>query len=417
MVKISVIIPVYNAEEYLEECLESVSCQTLEDIEIICVDDGSVDNSYKFMQAYQKTHDKVMIVAQKNAGSGSARNAGIDLAKGEYLMFVDPDDYLAECDVLEALYNAAKVNNVAVCGGNFVIFKTVMENGEYIDKPEEYMNVSAGMTTFKEYPYYLYHQRFIIKRKLLVDNKIFYPKYRRGQDMPFMVKVLRAAEDIYFIDKNIYMYRTGHKEEIFTEEKADDWVNAICDVLELTVNEEARELFLKHKEALLRFLKLHWYKILMKSNAWDRMSRVNAVISRGNDLFEVSQNKDELMNQDTYEKFYENVKWQCAKLEEDIKKERKFVIYGAGVYGKRIGKYLIDKGCIPTCFVVSKVDEDQKVLEGVSVISINDLQEPQEYLFVLGVADAEKKAEMKKCLQSKGCNKISDFDGTILKYL
>ena len=416
MMKVSAVIPVYNVEEYLQECLESISCQTLEEVEIICIDDGSVDNSYNILLEYQKSHSNVIISSQKNVGSGGARNTGISLASGEYLIFIDPDDYLAECDVLEVLYEAAKVNDVAVCGGNYIYFKTIVENGKKTIKTEKYIKESEGMTTFKEYSSALYHQRFIIKRELLTDNKIYYPEYRRGQDLPFMTNVLNAAENIYFVNKDVYMYRTGHKEVVYTEETADALIYATCDVLELAINKEARELFCHYKDVLVGYTKQLWYKLLNKNNTWYKTVRVKELISKGDKLFGLNQSIDDLMNQDTYVKFYEDIKRECDELVDAVKGNKKFVIYGAGAYGKLVGRYLIAKGYSPVCFVVSKVDENEKKLEGVPVISIDALQSPQEYLFILG-ANVEKKAEMKNCLQSIGCNNFIDFDCVILNYL
>ena len=90
--KVSVIIPVYNAEKYLAECLDSIVCQTLSDIEIICVNDGSSDNSLSLLEAYSRKDNRFKIINQENSGPGVARNTGINVASGEYIFFVDSDD-------------------------------------------------------------------------------------------------------------------------------------------------------------------------------------------------------------------------------------------------------------------------------------------------------------------------------------
>ena len=99
MVKISVIIPVYNVEKYLKESLESVVNQTLNDIEIICIDDGSTDSSPSILKEYQNNDERFIIINQENSGPGAARNRGIKEAKGKYTYFLDSDDYL-ELDAL-----------------------------------------------------------------------------------------------------------------------------------------------------------------------------------------------------------------------------------------------------------------------------------------------------------------------------
>ena len=95
MPKISVIIPVYNAEKYLKRCMQSLLQQKFDDYELICVDDGSPDNCGKMLDEYASIYPQVKVFHQKNAGVSSARNLGLDNAKGDYITFVDPDDYVA----------------------------------------------------------------------------------------------------------------------------------------------------------------------------------------------------------------------------------------------------------------------------------------------------------------------------------
>ena len=116
MTKLSVIIPVYNVEEYLNECLDSITNQTLEGIEIICIDDGSTDNSPNLLKEYQKKDQRIKIITKENGGQATARNLGIKEAHGEYIAFIDSDDFI-EPEMLEKLYTKAKNNNldIAMC--------------------------------------------------------------------------------------------------------------------------------------------------------------------------------------------------------------------------------------------------------------------------------------------------------------
>ena len=102
--KISIIIPVYNVEKYLEQCLKSVINQTFKDIEIICINDGSTDNSLEILEAFQKQDERIKIINKQNEGQGIARNEGLKVAKGEYISFIDPDDWVAQ-GMYEFLYN------------------------------------------------------------------------------------------------------------------------------------------------------------------------------------------------------------------------------------------------------------------------------------------------------------------------
>ena len=109
--KISVIIPVYNVEKYLSECLDSIINQTLREIEVICVNDGSTDSSLSILKEYSSKDNRVKIIDKKNEGQGYARKVGLDIAKGEYILFCDSDDKYSSNNVFENLYKAIKKNN------------------------------------------------------------------------------------------------------------------------------------------------------------------------------------------------------------------------------------------------------------------------------------------------------------------
>ena len=109
MTKVSVIVPVYNVEDYLCECLDSLITQTLSDIEIICINDGSTDNSLEILTNYSKRDSRIKIITQENKGLSSARNRGFEFINGKYTYFIDSDDIL-KSDALEKLYNLAEAN-------------------------------------------------------------------------------------------------------------------------------------------------------------------------------------------------------------------------------------------------------------------------------------------------------------------
>ena len=102
--KVSIIIPVYNVEKYLEQCLDSIINQNLKNIEIICINDGSTDNSLKILKKYAKKDNRIIILSQTNLGAGAARNRGLAVAKGEYLSFLDADDFFYENMLSEAVH-------------------------------------------------------------------------------------------------------------------------------------------------------------------------------------------------------------------------------------------------------------------------------------------------------------------------
>ena len=125
MVEISVIIPVYNTEKYLNECLDSIVNQTLSDIEIICVNDGSTDNSLAILESYAKKDNRITVISQENNGQGSARNLGLKNSSGNYICFIDSDDYV-DLNMLEKLYDNVILNN-----SDIVVFKIARFNDNF----------------------------------------------------------------------------------------------------------------------------------------------------------------------------------------------------------------------------------------------------------------------------------------------
>ena len=124
--KVSIVIPIYNVEKYLRQCLDSVVNQTLRDIEIICVNDGSKDSSPEIIEEYVKRDPRVKAIHKENSGYGNSMNRGFDAATGEYIGIIESDDY-AELDMFEKLYNSAKENDLDACKSGFFFYYSVPE--------------------------------------------------------------------------------------------------------------------------------------------------------------------------------------------------------------------------------------------------------------------------------------------------
>lgn len=194
--KLSVIVPVYKAEEYLNECVDSILAQTMDDLELILVNDGSPDKSGDIMAAYAARYpDKVRTITLDNGGQGRARNHGIDAARGEYLSFIDSDDYIAP-DMYERLFAAIEKNNadIAICD---------MEK-RFPDGRREYVNsalsdnplAAAGSSCDK-----------VFRRSLVGD--IRYPTGLWYEDFAFSAKLLMKSRKTVFVKAPLYIYRCG----------------------------------------------------------------------------------------------------------------------------------------------------------------------------------------------------------------
>jgi glycosyltransferase involved in cell wall biosynthesis len=157
MAKVSIIIPTYNVEQYLKECMDSVVNQTLKDIEIICVDDGSTDSSGKILDEYAQKDSRIKVIHKENGGYGKAMNLGIDNATGEYIGIVEPDDYV-ELDMYKSLYNAAKEHDVDLVKADFNRFVDKKSRRVFfyrkLDKSGNYYNrvINAKVDFDRLYP-------------------------------------------------------------------------------------------------------------------------------------------------------------------------------------------------------------------------------------------------------------------------
>lgn len=233
MPKISVIIPVYNMEKYIGECLDSVLGQTLEDIEVILINDGSTDGSLKIIQEYRNKDNRVVVIDKQNAGVGAARNDGIKCARGEFLAFMDPDDMYASDEVLFHCYEKAKKEDISVVGGRIVLLHQDGLLKEETEKQFGDIKISAkGLTEYKNYQYDYGYVCYIYKRSLIVENQILFPLYSRFQDPPFFVKVMIKAERFYVLDEPVYLYRQLPGVSKLTVKKTLDFLKGIMENLQ-----------------------------------------------------------------------------------------------------------------------------------------------------------------------------------------
>ncbi len=206
---VSVIVPVYNAAAYLPAALESVLGQTLQEIELIAINDGSTDASLEILQGVQDA--RLRIISRENRGVGPTRNEGIAAAAGEYIFFLDPDDRIATPEVLEQLYTKAEEHGVSICGGSLCRIYGEQEDASVVPGFEKQHFAQEGLVHYADYQYHYGFYRFLYKRSLLVENGISFPALRRYQDPPFMVRAMLAAGQFYAVPLVTYAYRKEHR--------------------------------------------------------------------------------------------------------------------------------------------------------------------------------------------------------------
>ena len=215
MPEISVIVPVYNVENKITRCIDSILTQTFTDYELILVDDGSSDRSGEICDEYAANDHRIKVIHQKNAGPSAARNAGIRVAEGAFIAFVDSDDYV-HCNYLGALYDHAIKYNADMVKCNYY---TVSENGMLNECKHKYSNETVfDKRAIKDY---LYHDVFyntnttgyfslwnkLIRRQTVIDNSISMDETMFfGEDMLFVMEYLKYCDTVVFIDELIYYY-------------------------------------------------------------------------------------------------------------------------------------------------------------------------------------------------------------------
>lgn len=198
MIKVSVIVPAYNVEEYIEKCLNTLVNQTLEEIEIIVVNDGSTDGTKEKIEEFKtKYPEKIIYLEKENGGLSDARNYGMPYAKGEYIGCIDSDDYIEE-NMYEEMYKKAKEENSDMVECDFI---WEYPNSQRIDVGKIYNNKKEAMLYARVVAW-----NKIIRREIIEKKQVQYPKGLRYEDVEFFYKILPSLEKISFVKKPFIHY-------------------------------------------------------------------------------------------------------------------------------------------------------------------------------------------------------------------
>ncbi len=216
-IKISVIVPVFNAEKYLKECIDSIIAQTLREIEIICVDDGSTDNSLHILKDYALKDSRIAIIEQKNKGAGAARNLGLECAKGEYLSFLDADDFF-EPSMLETMYNKAKKHSIdiIVCRSDkFLQEYGILEenplsvNAKLLPNDDVFCTKDIEKNIFKTMIGWTWDKLFLAS--FIKEHGLKFQEQRTTNDMFFVFAALASSKKIAVCNTIFVHYRKVKK--------------------------------------------------------------------------------------------------------------------------------------------------------------------------------------------------------------
>ena len=215
MPKVSVIVPIYNVEKYLEKCINSLLSQTLEDIQIILVNDGSKDNSGNIAREYEKNNkNRIIYVEKENGGLSDARNYGLKYATGDFIAFLDSDDYI-EKNAYEEMYNKAIEENADYVECDFI---WEFPNKIRVDKQYPYKNKKEMLSFVRVVAW-----NKLIKRQLITDNNLEFPKGLRYEDVEFTYKLIPFINKFTYVDKPFihYVQREGSIANVQNERTAE----------------------------------------------------------------------------------------------------------------------------------------------------------------------------------------------------
>lgn len=199
---ISVIIPIYNVENYLNKCLDSIIKQTYKNIEIICINDGSTDSSLEILQNYAKKDVRIKIINQVNKGLGTARNVGLSIANGEFISFVDSDDWVDEDLYKTCIDNIKDDIDIVAFGAKTVNLKNnKIYKGQYSSK-----NFKKGFNLLNLFNIHTVAWNKLYRHSFLLSNNIIFDTPKTGEDQFFFIKTVLNTQNIFILKKDLYFY-------------------------------------------------------------------------------------------------------------------------------------------------------------------------------------------------------------------
>ena len=418
---VSVIIPVYNVENYLEDCLLSVILQTYKNIEIICVNDGSTDNSLSILEIFAQIDKRIKILNQKNGGVSKARNNGLLNHKGKYVLFLDSDDMLRN-DSISKLVDIALKNNT-----DMVYFdaKCIFENKELVDEFKETYYVrdksygsGSGKQLFAEM---MYDKRFTDSACLMLyssdfikNNKLKFIEDMLYEDCYFSVLSFMKAQKIYHINEKFYLYRIRNNSTMTKAQNgaANLYGRIIClnrfihflhdEILTVFQNQMLTDFILTILFSCREIAKIISEKEFKRFLKYPRLKEMKFELAiSGIDIKKIEQI------------------WTLENLTEIIKSNKKIYIYGAGIRGKRFLEYLYscDLDNKVFCFVVSDKSNNPDFIHGIPVKSVDSPEIKQTKSSCIFISPRGDSGEILKICKRKGFKNIYKLNDEIFNMM
>ncbi len=403
-IKISIIIPVYNAEKYIENMLKSIEKQTLKEIELLFIDDGSTDSSINIILKYKKNFSNIRLFKQNNMGAGKARNLGIENAHGEFICFIDADDFYVTEDALEYLYYLAKKENVNICGGCSCNYK----NGKlsFVGLREERKFIKNQYVKKEDFPGITGFWAYIYKREFLLTNKIFFPDYVRGQDLVFFVKAISYSGELYCSCKLIYAYRINHKRVKYDKLKALSIVNSIKDVFEISIRNNMRNIQQIIYEELEGEIGALIYKY-----CYEGCIEMQKLAQELNSLSDkLVANRQLLLDNERIITYIQENEKEKQKFLDQIKNVQRVYIFGTGTVGKKVSVFLENYHIKVNAYIVSDIKRELLLINSIPVKEIERINTKNNDYIVIIATYWHSQEEIIEMLKRKKIDNIYIID-------
>lgn len=364
-IKVSIIIPIYNTEKYLKKCLDSVINQTLKNIEIICIDDGSTDDSPNILKEYAKRDNRIKIISKENGGQAIARNIGIDNSTGEYIGFVDSDDYI-NLNMFEKLYKQAKSNDLDMNMCKISLFEDGTDNfqdnvwyyalnvfGDMEKKVFTHNDTTEFTCEISVTPYNKIYKRSFIKK-----HGIKFPEGLIFEDEVFFFDAYLRAERVSLLKENLYYYRTNREGSTVTNSSEKDY----SDVVEIfkilrekfneTNNYEKYKILLANRFIHLEFKRYDQTALKYKKNFFNILKEDLSILFEDENIFynlsdDIKFRVNKLLNSENFEEFERkdfSIIMSCYNTEDYVEEAILSIINQTFKFENNVEIILIDDG-------------------------------------------------------------------------
>lgn len=411
MVKVSVIMPVYNSEKFLTDCLESLVVQTLDNVEIICIDDASTDGSSNVIAKYQNNYANIdYIKLDQNHGQAFARNRGIERANGKYVYFIDSDDFLCNKNSLAVMYDSLEATEAeCLCFDSEIIYESDELKPMLGNRNKLYESLNGGTFEGKKYfcnfflspEYSVGVWRQFWRKDFLVKNKLFFSEDTSPhEDLLFTFESFYLAKDISYLPEVLHTYRFRKKSsssDNFSLKRLRAYQRIYLESMHFLAKNAHDTLSVNMQKAISTYL---------SASLMPLYGNYADLSARGFDILQLNTAK-------TFDDWYGNflLMQRYPMLERifdadeirKIKEAKKLIIYGAGVYSKQLQQMLHDFNVYDYCVSVT----DNKDKEEYPTIS-EFASEAHSCLVIIAVSSLWRN-EMRKNIEKLGFENIVEL--------